>query len=976
MCATVGRSAAQWHLHSRDQNISRARYGIFEARTCSQLVHVTCWWCTSSGRCAAFVSCRPREACCFWQCERPPLLEHAGACTPLQPQKSGTRCAARLRCARDSRLGAVAAPCAGTALGCALRGARRCCLAHDVAILDGAMTLEPPPDAPATTPAPAAAPPHMDALRTDAAPPVPTPPLGALAPRLEHLHGGAPQPAGAPARVALASVAVQAAAGAACTALPCVHSTPAAAALTEGCGAPGSGEDKAAPAVSAVHGREGAHTSAVCAAGLLAPGFDDDDAIVEEDAAQAPAVVARAHTAEVQSSLLLKAAAHAPSPTAPMPAAAVALPSTNIRHSIRCALPAIIAANCRRGALFFATKIVAFVMADASVAAAAAANNIKHTAVTEAVSACLNELCDAPDAAVQISCSGRGMYFYSAAAAAGGALGGSAGGGAAASPAVAAAASAGAAAAADKAVADAAAAAAAAEDSAPCHPVACAAAPAPPASALPPGVRMPAFAPLADAAAGASAADVAVMLAELQRCGWMQEERRGIERSAVANIVAVRPFAAAVEGLHVFVADAVAAPLKPQHWSSSVSWRCKRAAAAHARAARSAGGADGAGGAGVGGGGSAGAGSAGGRDDARRERSRERSRGRERERSRSRGRERSRASARRPSRSPQPAARLAPLPLPIGMRMPSFAAAPAEVRSADVAAMLAELDACGWMREDGQGVARSAAAVAARWVTTGDAAEGLRAFVREAACTGLPIRHWSGAVVNCCKRASARRKAAEAAAVPDLAAGAGRSRSRSRSVERSRERSRGHTHARSRSPRRPSPRQRRRSRSRSRSRSARVPLHSRRERSPAELRERKRPRSRSRSPARAAGRDAAPRADGHRSAPLPARAAPPQAPAAQPPAAPPPAAPAAPAAPPVVPPPQPPAPRFHYRSPADGTVVRAYPLSVFAGWIVSGALSAEQAAALRVWRKGAAEDTAVPLSGLLQEAAAAHAGAA
>jgi hypothetical protein len=77
------------------------------------------------------------------------------------------------------------------------------------------------------------------------------------------------------------------------------------------------------------------------------------------------------------------------------------------------------------------------------------------------------------------------------------------------------------------------------------------------------------------------------------------------------------------------------------------------------------------------------------------------------------------------------------------------------------------------------------------------------------------------------------------------------------------------------------------------------------------------------------------------------------------------AAPPAPAAPAAPLPAAPQAPRFHYRAPVDGTIVRAYALSVFAGWMASGELSAAQAASLLVWRRGAAEDTAVPLSTLL-----------
>jgi hypothetical protein len=77
------------------------------------------------------------------------------------------------------------------------------------------------------------------------------------------------------------------------------------------------------------------------------------------------------------------------------------------------------------------------------------------------------------------------------------------------------------------------------------------------------------------------------------------------------------------------------------------------------------------------------------------------------------------------------------------------------------------------------------------------------------------------------------------------------------------------------------------------------------------------------------------------------------------------------------PPPQPPplqqpavAPRYHYRSPA-GAVEGPFRLRTFASWTASGALSAADAAALRVWPVGAPESEHAALSELLLAAAAA-----
>jgi hypothetical protein len=95
---------------------------------------------------------------------------------------------------------------------------------------------------------------------------------------------------------------------------------------------------------------------------------------------------------------------------------------------------------------------------------------------------------------------------------------------------------------------------------------------------------------------------------------------------------------------------------------------------------------------------------------------------------------------------------------------------------------------------------------------------------------------------------------------------------------------------------------------------------------------------------------------------------------------PPPAPPAPPPALPPAPPPAPPAvaaaapapapqPRFHYRNPQNGGIEGPYKLSVFRGWIAAGALSAADAASLRVWRAGAAESENRELGELLAESA-------
>jgi hypothetical protein len=82
---------------------------------------------------------------------------------------------------------------------------------------------------------------------------------------------------------------------------------------------------------------------------------------------------------------------------------------------------------------------------------------------------------------------------------------------------------------------------------------------------------------------------------------------------------------------------------------------------------------------------------------------------------------------------------------------------------------------------------------------------------------------------------------------------------------------------------------------------------------------------------------------------------------------PPPAAPAPAAAPPQ---------RYSYRNPQTGGVAGPFAVSAFAGWVASGAISAAEADALRVWLQGAPEDSSVPLRQVLAAAAEGGSGAA
>jgi hypothetical protein len=72
-----------------------------------------------------------------------------------------------------------------------------------------------------------------------------------------------------------------------------------------------------------------------------------------------------------------------------------------------------------------------------------------------------------------------------------------------------------------------------------------------------------------------------------------------------------------------------------------------------------------------------------------------------------------------------------------------------------------------------------------------------------------------------------------------------------------------------------------------------------------------------------------------------------------------------PAAPPAPPPPAAAAPRYHYRNPQSGAIERPFKLSVFRAWLAAGALSAADAARLRVWPAGGEEGAAVALATLL-----------
>jgi hypothetical protein len=143
--------------------------------------------------------------------------------------------------------------------------------------------------------------------------------------------------------------------------------------------------------------------------------------------------------------------------------------------------------------------------------------------------------------------------------------------------------------------------------------------------------------------------------------------------------------------------------------------------------------------------------------------------------------------------------------LPRGVRMPRLPAAAAP-GGADVAAALAELRRCGWVRP---GFVEDAAAVRiAGWLHPAAACAGLRAFVARAASGAPPPAAWARAAVDACIRATRAAKRAAARGAPPLplpppaAAAPAHSRSRSRSASRassSRSSSRSRSASRSRS---------------------------------------------------------------------------------------------------------------------------------------------------------------------------------
>jgi hypothetical protein len=284
----------------------------------------------------------------------------------------------------------------------------------------------------------------------------------------------------------------------------------------------------------------------------------------------------------------------------------------------------------------------------------------------------------------------------------------------------------------------------------------------------------------------------------------------------------------------------------------------------------------------------------------------------------------------------------APLLLPPELRTPVFTAALHD----DVAGTLEVLRRCGWVCA--ARVTPQAAAELAEWPSCDAAAvcAGLRAFVHDVTRRfRCPPRSWNSAVVAACARA---RDAACAPRVSVVAAPSRGGAERYSPPSRSRSRSR--------SPRSRSRRRRSRSRSRrcgdrrrrsSRSRAERRRVVSRDEEAtttPARAGDAPQlptPAARSPPPAAAAAACASPAADAPPAAP----------PAAAPPAAAPPAvtttttttvmtsAPASSSS---------AAARFHYRNPQSGAVEGPFKLSVFADWVAKGALSAAQAASLRV----------------------------
>jgi hypothetical protein len=457
-------------------------------------------------------------------------------------------------------------------------------------------------------------------------------------------------------------------------------------------------------------------------------------------------------------------------------------------------------------------------------------------------------------------------------------------------------------------------------------------------SLLPAGVYVPRFPPPAAADAAAAADALRTLLGELQRCCWVSTTR--LAHSAVARLAAWHDPRGACVGVRAFVDDVLTNDLPVSSWSGAVIRHCARASCRAGRPGKA------------------------------------------------------RAAAVAPATAAVATAdnnNSALHRLPFGVRMPRFAA---NEDDDDVAALLAELGACGWL-SDARVDARIAGRVA-RWRDAAGAAAGLRRFVADVARSGMPQSAWNGALITACRWCSEARAAADAAApmeareeralppplqaplltqplppplphvhheqaqaqaqrawqpqeqqrwteecvwrAPVVASASAAHRSASPPPRRGRR----NGASRSRSPRRR--RSRSRSRGRSRERSARRHASSRKQRDGS-----RRSRSRKGSAAERGRRQL-------QWASAPAHAAtPPQPP-------PPPPLPPAVVAPAGVPSATL---RFLYRGPVDGQVAGPFRLSAFANWAAIGALSSDAIMALRVWREGGEESESVPLAPLL-----------
>jgi hypothetical protein len=471
---------------------------------------------------------------------------------------------------------------------------------------------------------------------------------------------------------------------------------------------------------------------------------------------------------------------------------------------------------------------------------------------------------------------------------------------------------------------------------------------------LPFGVRLPSFMqqpPVLPGHECDARHELERMFLQLEDCKWVHPAR--ITAAAVAEIRSWRPAQDALLGVRAFVV-AVASGCAP----GAASWD---AALCSACAAAGGGGDTGNGGVRV---------RVRGRSVSRerlreRERSRSRSRSRSRHRShhRSRSRERQRRSRsherRRRSRSRPPRQRgslavLAPpstqqqVPkyVPPGAKFPFF---PTRARD-DLPGVIAALRTAGWVGSAHTHLHPGVLTTLAGWQPAAAAAAALVALPATAA-PHLALA--TGGLSGYALRLAGQNAAATAAVAGGTRAGApaaGRAErheasQRSRHGSRSRERGR------------------RASRSASRGRTRSLE-HRSRHGGGREKRRRSRSRSRSRHEGaqRNSSRPPLP------TAPVPTAAAASAAPLA--PVRPPPAAPQPPAPPFSPPPPPPAAVRFHYRNPQSGAVERLFKLSVFRGWLAAGALTAADAARLRVWPAGGEEGAAVALASLLAEDAA------